>query len=120
MDFVYMIQNPGDTNLTISELKQGVLSGDCSGIIKRMSVYAANITGSDSYWSNRRSELEATFEQKAPATVFFTFSYADNHWEDLMPRHFKSNIDDIEMLAHGKFSKTMENSKYQDVVNNPH
>ena len=115
-----MKQNPGDTNLTISELKQGILSGDCSGIIKRMSAYAANITGSDSYWSNHRSELEATFEQKAPATVFFTFSYADNHWEDLMPRHFKSNIDDIEMLAHGKFSKTMENSKYQDVVNNPH
>ena len=44
-----------------------------------MSPYSAYITGSDSYWYKRRNELEATFEQKAPDTVFFTFSYADHH-----------------------------------------
>jgi len=48
-----------------------------------MSTYAANITGSDAYWYKRRQELVAIFEQKKTATIFFTFSYADNHWADL-------------------------------------
>ena len=115
-----MKQSPGDTNLTIHELKQGISIGDCNGIIKRMSAYAANINGSDSYWSNRRSELEATFEQKAPDTVFFTFSYADNHWEDLhrlMRRHFNVSLKNLETPT---TQETVKNSKYQDVINNPH
>jgi len=48
-----------------------------------MSRHAANITGSDAYWYKRRQELISIFEQKKTATLFFTFSYADNHWEDL-------------------------------------
>lgn len=48
-----------------------------------MFAYSANITGCPSYWFKRRSELELTFEQKQPAAAFFTFSYADNHWDDL-------------------------------------
>lgn len=51
--------------------------------MKRMTPYSANITGSDAYWSRRRAELTATFEQKGCGTFFFTFSYADNHWADL-------------------------------------
>ena len=117
---VYMKQNPGDTYLTLHELKQGISSGDCNGLIKRMPAYAVNFTGSDSYLSNRRSELEATFEQKAPARVFFTFSYADNHWKDyqrLMPRHFKFSLENLETPT---TQETVENSKYQDFINNPH
>ena len=52
-------------------------------MLMRLSPYSANITGSDAYWYQRRRELEATFEQKLAATIFFTFSYADNHWADL-------------------------------------
>jgi hypothetical protein len=48
-----------------------------------MSGYSANITGSDPFWYRRRTELQATFEQKKMATLFFTFSYPDNHLADL-------------------------------------
>ena len=58
-------------------------SGDSSALMKKMSSYAANITGSDSYLSRRRSELVATFEQAKTASAFFKFSYPDLHWEDL-------------------------------------
>ena len=51
--------------------------------LKSMSAYSANITGCPSYWFKRRADLESTFEQKKTATCFFTFSYADNHWNDL-------------------------------------
>ena len=77
-----------------------------------MSTYAANITGSDAYWYKRRAELEATFEQKEAATVFFTFSYADNHWHDLhrlMPRNFNKTQSELD-FSH----------KYSDVLSNPH
>ncbi len=88
---VYLKQNPGDANLTIRELKQSIQNGTGNEILHRMTAYSANITGSDPYWYKRRCELQATFEQKKPATVFFTFSYADNHWEDLhkqMPSNY--------------------------------
>lgn len=39
--------------------------------MKRMMAYSANISGSDPYWYKRRRELEATFEQKGCATVFY-------------------------------------------------
>ena len=109
---VYMKQNPNDANLTIRELKALINSGNSSQILQRMSAYSSNITGCDSYWHKRRSELEATFEQKAPATIFFTFSYADNHWHDLhrlMPRYYKEDTDNL-----------IDGAKYQDVINNPH
>ena len=75
--------------------------------LKSMSAYSANITGCPSYWFKRRADLESTFEQKKTATCFFTFSYADNHWNDLhklMPG--KPAINDAE--------------KRKSVINNPH
>ena len=72
-----------------------------------MTPYSANITGSNAYWFQRRSELESTFEQKKPATVFFTFSYADNYWEDLH-----------RLLPGG--SSTDPKTRYQNVLKNPH
>ncbi|RMZ93746.1 ATP-dependent DNA helicase pif1, partial [Brachionus plicatilis] len=72
-----------------------------------MSAYCANITGSDSYWYKRRSELEATFEQMKPATAFFTFSYPDNHW------------DDLHALMPGPNPKN-DADKRKNVINNPH
>jgi hypothetical protein len=56
--------------------------------------------------SKRRGELEATFQYKC-ATCFFTFSYADNHWNDL------------HKLMPGGFSAD-KNVRYQNVLNNPH
>ncbi len=91
----------------MNELKDHLKAGKGEEIMKRMTAYSANITGSDSYWFKRRKELEATFEQKGCATVFFTFSYADNHWNDL------------HLLMPGAFT-TDKNKRYQNVLNNPH
>ena len=112
---VYLKQNPGDANLNISELKAAISNGDSSQLMKRMCAYSSNITGSDSYWHKRRCELEANFEQEAPATIFFTFSQADNHWNDLhrlMTQYFNPETG----LSH----ELNNNLKYRDVVNNPH
>ena len=109
-----MKQNSGDANLTIAELKDAINRRECTQLLNRMSAYSSNITGSDFYWNKRRSELEATFEQKEAATVFFTFSYADNHWQDLhrlMPRNYNQDINSIE---------STNPIKYKDVINNPH
>ncbi|RMZ95107.1 ATP-dependent DNA helicase PIF1, partial [Brachionus plicatilis] len=46
-------------------------------------------------------------EQKKTATIFFTFSYADNHWEDL------------HRLFPGGFSNDPK-VRYKNVLNNPH
>ena len=92
-----------------------IKTGDSMNLMKRMSAYSSNVTGSDAFWHQRRTELEATFEQNAPATVFFTFSYADNHWPDLhrlMPRYY-SKTSDSDPVLNNDF-------KYQDVLNNPH
>jgi hypothetical protein len=72
-----------------------------------MSTYSANITGSDAFWNRRRTELQATFEQKAMATIFFTFSYADNH------------LVDLHRLMPGKKSTT-KTERYKNVLNNQH
>ena len=47
---IYLKQNLGDASLTINELKQHLNNGNGDSIMKRMTAYSANITGSDSYW----------------------------------------------------------------------
>ncbi len=104
---IYMQQQKEDANLTIEQLKRLMTNGDSTGFMKKMSSYAANITGSDAYWSRRRSELEATFEQAKTASAFFTFSYPDIHWEDL------------QKLMPGPLATTFT-EKYKKVLENPH
>ncbi len=98
---VFLHLNPGDANLSINELRTILTSGNIDGtnLMNRMSIIAANITGSPPYWTKRREELQSIIEQKPPPTVFFSFSMADNHWPDLhkhMPsfynRRFYSTI----------------------------
>jgi hypothetical protein len=40
----------GNANLTVKELKDGLTNGNGEMVMKRMSAYSANITGSNSYW----------------------------------------------------------------------
>lgn len=40
----------GDANLTIQQLKDHLKEGNADQIMKRMTAYSSNITGSDSYW----------------------------------------------------------------------
>lgn len=72
-----------------------------------MSSYSANITGSDPFWNRRRTELQATFEQKAMASIFFTFSYPDLH------------LVDLHRLMPGK-SSSNKTERYKNVLNNQH
>ena len=76
---IYMQQHKDDANLTIEQLKTLMTTGDSTAFMKKMTSYAANITGSDSYWNRRTSEFEAIFEQAKTASAFFTFSYPDIH-----------------------------------------
>ena len=110
---IYYKVHPNDLNLTIEDLKNSINSPDQDAILNRMSAFTSNITGSSSYWKRRRTELEETFDQKKSATVFFTFSYADNHWLDLhrlMPRNY--GIENLEKLD--------LSHKTTDVIANPH
>ncbi|CAF1035540.1 unnamed protein product [Brachionus calyciflorus] len=61
-----------EANLTMKGLKDLINNGESDVFMKKMSTYAANITGSDACWYKRRGELEATFEQMKTATAFFT------------------------------------------------
>ena len=47
--FVYY-ELKADSNLTMAELKEHLKNNGCEQIMQRMNSYAANITGSDSYW----------------------------------------------------------------------
>ncbi len=106
---IYLKNNNNDNNLTIGELKDMVTQTpyESNNLMRRMSVYAANITGSNAFWYQKRQELQAIFEQKKPATVFFTFSFADNHWHDLHD------------LMPGGLNFT-PSEKCQNILNNPH
>jgi len=103
---VFLKQNPTVDALSMDELKEIIRSGEIENVIMKMYAYTANVTGSDSYWSKRRRELEAVMQQKKLGTAFFTFSIADNHWFDLhrlMPRG----------LVEPK-------QRYKNVAKNPH
>lgn len=80
---IYLSRNPNDAALSMEELKSMLQNGNIKQLVGRMYAYTSNIVGSDSYWSKKRKELEATMQQKGVGTVFFTFSFADNHWHDL-------------------------------------
>jgi hypothetical protein len=103
---VYLKQNPTIGVLTMEELKAMVTNGQIEEIISRMDVYAANVVGSDAYWSKKGRELEALVQQKEFGTAFFTMSFADNHW------------DDLHRLMPGP--KLEPKQRYRNVLKNPH
>ena len=50
----------------------------------RISVYNANITGSNTYLFKRQKILKSLIDQEGLLTIWFNFSTVDNNWEDLM------------------------------------
>ena len=110
-----MNNTPQDANMSVDDLKRSVNTPNQNGILQRMSAYVSNITGSDAYWQKRRNELEATFQQKKSATVFFTFSYADNYWpylHRLMPRNY--NVEEDKINKYHNCSDVIKNSHLTD------
>ena len=78
--------------MRLCELRDAAARSQAHGLLQKMYRYGANVTGSDPYWYKKRQELEAIFNQEGAATVFFTFTAADNHWHDLR-RHMPSGTD---------------------------
>jgi hypothetical protein len=82
---VYVKKHRTDGNLTELELQQIVRDdgSDLRNLISRMQRYNGNINGTNQYLYKSKRELESLIEAKGMPTFWFTWSAADNHWEDL-------------------------------------
>ena len=56
---IYLLQNPGDANLSVDDLKAMVGTTSADYLMKRLQRYAAKIQGSNGYWFQRYQELQA-------------------------------------------------------------
>ena len=56
--------------MTIIDLRQMIHDNTWDNLMKRLTAYSANPTGSDAYWYHRRQQLEAIFQQKRCGTAF--------------------------------------------------
>ncbi|CAM9499968.1 unnamed protein product [Ectocarpus sp. 12 AP-2014] len=93
---VYLKQNPGDAAMTMEHMRILFRSGSplAQQLTQRMCRYGANITGSRPYWYAKQQELKAIFATRGCATLFFTLSAADTHWDglfDLMPPGYQDS-----------------------------
>lgn len=79
-----MTQHPAIGELTVGELKHLAQTNSDAQLVAVIYRYAANITGSDPYWYQRRRGLEAICDQISLPTVFFTFSFADKYHPSLL------------------------------------
>lgn len=103
---IYLQHNPTDAHLTVEELRAMVGQFSAEHLMKRIQRYAAKLLGSNPYWFQRYLELRSLFEQKGPATFFWTVSSADHYWPDL------------HALMHTEH--TTNQMRIQAVVTNPH
>ena len=105
---VFIKQNPGDSHLTIDQLREMASNNSSTVFMKTLSRYVGNITGSNAYWRKKRDELKSIITTKGAPTIFFTFSSADMHWPEL----------------HSLFSNKSDNctneERRQNVIDNPH
>ena len=70
---VFIKQNPGEAHLTSEELRELVETNNGSALLSKVFRYAANITGTPSYWHKVRSDLKAIITQVGPPTFFLHF-----------------------------------------------
>ena len=80
---IYLMQHPGDANLTIVDLRSMVKDMSAKQLMNRVQMYATKIEGTRQYWHQRNRELLALFDQKSYPTFYFTVSAANNYWPDL-------------------------------------
>lgn len=82
----YLKSHADDGAMRMSDLKamfEDRNSEAARALSRRMGVYAANITGSPSYWATRKADLIEIVRQQGCPTIFFTLSYPDYHCKDL-------------------------------------
>jgi TolA-binding protein len=112
---VYIDKSPTHTSFSLDDLRDIVATNDqhrLHEIFGRMQMFSANITGSDAYFSKHRKELEGLMQARGMCTLWFTFSAADNYWEDL----HQANRKDLSNLSITE--KAKEKRKF--VRDNPH
>lgn len=80
----YLTQHPNEKDYTIPELQLMFLNNEViPDIVRRLQSYGRTVTGSPPYWFKNCKNLEALLEQQGAATLFMSFSYADDYWPDL-------------------------------------
>ena len=101
---IFLKQNPGQSHMSVEELKEMLHSKSYSEVMSKLIHYAKNVTGSDAYWQKANDDLKAIISQVGPPTVFFTLSCAEYHWpefhhlfenktiEELSPTERQSNV----------------------------
>ena len=118
---VYLEKNPLDANLSIGELKEmarGVNNPSAFAANLRMQRYSGNILGSNQYMMLRKKELIALMCVKKIATVWFTLSLANHHWDDLQ-NLFGSKPAQLPDESDVDFIKRCKKIAMKNYANNP-
>ena len=56
---IFLKQNPGESHLTIDELREMAASNNTNVFMSKVSRYVGNIAGTNAYWNKVREELKA-------------------------------------------------------------
>ena len=105
---MYLKQNPGDTPVCPRDLNHSGDPTSVDRIMHKMSRYVANILGSHAYWQKQKEDLKSVISKKGAGTIFFTFSAADMHWQDL------------HSMFHENPLLLTPQERRQNVIDNPH
>ena len=89
----FIKQNPGEANLSFTELKGMLSSGNYTQIMSKLMHYAKNITGPEAYWNKMKGDLRATITQMGAPTIFWTLSLAEFHWPEFHSLFLKKDTD---------------------------
>jgi len=60
-----------------------IVNEDYGFVMKKLTRYSKNITGTNAYWSDVKEKLKTTITQMGTPTIFWTLSMADFHWPDI-------------------------------------
>ena len=66
---IFLKQNPGQSHMSVEELKEMLHSKRYSAVMSKLIHYAKNVTGSDAYWQKANDDLKAVISQVGPPTV---------------------------------------------------
>lgn len=91
----FLKQNPGESHMSVEELKEMLHSNSYSVVMSKLMCYAKNITGSDAYWHKAKDDLKATISQVGPPTIFFTLSCAEYHWPEFHDLFENKNVEEL-------------------------
>ena len=70
---IFLKQNPGESHLTIEQLREMASGNSSSVFMSKLSRYVSNITGSSAYWHKVREELKSIIEHKGVPTILSHF-----------------------------------------------